>query len=444
MQLDLRFIVPGPADGTILLTSDGTLPSAAVEGHVDEATVVAATAYLRDVIGFRMPILETHPRWAGIPEGDPIPTLVLTEAAPTGWTPPPDALFGSIPTVLDGIPAAILPRAEELLEELRSDSAPPPLRPRWARAGWQPRASGWMATASAAAGRPLVGDPRPFYLRGISALLRAPTSTGHVFLKAVFPPFHAEPAVTRLLADRFPGSVPRVLAIEPDEGWLLVEDVGAGWIGDLPADQRPAGLEAGAHALVAIQQAIADDVEPLAAAGAPSRPLADVPEALDTVLGPDGIAMVEGPVSTERHERAVAATWQAIDRVTGLGFPTTVVHGDFHPGNAALVDGRAVIIDWSDAAIGNPLVDLVTWVSWSAAQPDDERVATDAWVDAWSGVTDSATIRDRIDDILVAGAAYQIVSYEGIVAALEPATRYTMADGASGFLRRLEEILDRT
>jgi aminoglycoside phosphotransferase (APT) family kinase protein len=169
-----------------------------------------------------------------------------------------------------------------------------------------------------------------------------------------------------------------------------------------------------------------------------------VPEALDTVLGPDGTAMVEGPVSTERHERAVAATWQAIDRVTGLGFPTTVVHGDFHPGNAALVDGRAVIIDWSDAAIGNPLVDLVTWVSWSAAQPDDERVATDAWVDAWSGVTDSATIRDRIDDILVAGAAYQIVSYEGIVAALEPATRYTMADGASGFLRRLEEILDRT
>ena len=37
----------------------------------------------------------------------------------------------------------------------------------------------------------------------------------------------------------------------------------------------------------------------------------------------------------------------------------SLVHGDFHSGNAALVDDRIVIIDWSDAAIGNPLVDLV-------------------------------------------------------------------------------------
>ena len=56
---------------------------------------------------------------------------------------------------------------------------------------------------------------------------------------------------------------------------------------------------------------------------------------------------------------AVAA---AVARVEALGLPESVVHGDFHSGNAAFVDGRIVIIDWSDAAIGNPAIDLVTWL----------------------------------------------------------------------------------
>ena len=57
MKLDLRLIIPGSAVGTILLTDGNLLPSAAIEGDQDEATVVAATAYLRDVMGLRTPVL---------------------------------------------------------------------------------------------------------------------------------------------------------------------------------------------------------------------------------------------------------------------------------------------------------------------------------------------------------------------------------------------------
>ena len=41
------------------------------------------------------------------------------------------------------------------------------------------------------------------------------------------------------------------------------------------------------------------------------------------------------------------------------------------------------------------------------------------------------------------GAAYQIVSYDGIRRNLEPATRYTMTGGGDHFLKELEKILDR-
>jgi hypothetical protein len=108
---------------------------------------------------------------------------------------------------------------------------------------------------------------------------------------------------------------------------------------------------------------------------------------------------------------------------------TTVVHGDFHAGNAALVGDRVVIIDWSDAAIGNPLIDLVTWLAWSRGEPDQQRVAIDAWIDAWAGPTDPAAVRESNDDILLAGAAYQVISYDGTSApsSWRPATRWPVA-----------------
>lgn len=394
VKLDLRFIIPGRDAGTVLLRPDGGLPAVAADGDDDEAAIVAVDLVLRTDLAFRAPVLETHPRRAGIPDGDPIPTLVTTEPAPAGWTPPVGLEFGPIPDALGGIPEILVVRAAELLDELRTGSAPPALRPRWARPGWNARASGWMIAACAAAGRPLLDEPRPFFLRGISALLRGPTAGGDVFLKAVFPPFHAQPVITRFLFDRFPSAVPRVIAIEPDEGWLLVDDLAAPWVEGLPAEQKAAGLATGARAIVGIQRGITPaDIEALVAAGSPRRPLADLADAFEAAVGPDGLAIVDKVVDARRRDRAVAATRTAVERVVDLGFPTTLVHGDFHAGNAALVDGRVVIIDWSDAAIGDPLVDLVTWLAepGSAGGP----AGRDRRVDRGVGRADRSVSRPR-------------------------------------------------
>jgi hypothetical protein len=441
VKLDLRFIVPGPIGRTVLIDADGHLPATTIERDDNEATIVGVDAVLRDRWAFRSPVLETHPRWADVPDGDPIPTLVTTEQAAADWMPPDGLAFGPIPLAPQALPPVLVPRAIEWLVELRTGSAPPTLRSRWARPGWRARASEWMRAALEVAGRPLLDEPRPFYLRGISAFLRGPTAAGDVFLKAVFPPFHPEPVATRLLAERFPGTVPNVIAVDADEGWLLIDDLAAPWVGELPAGERTAGLRAGAQALVDLQRALVDELAPFVAAGCPDRPLVGLADLLDAALGPDGLAVVEGRVSGERRERAVKATRRAIDRVNGLGFPDTLVHGDFHAGNVALKSGRAVIIDWSDAAIANPLIDLVTWLAWSNGEPDQQQAAIDTWIDAWAGPTDPVAVRERLDDILIVGAAYQIVSYDGIVRALEPATRYTMSNGANEYLERLEEQL---
>jgi hypothetical protein len=234
--------------------------------------------------------------------------------------------------------------------------------------------------------------------------------------------------------------VPDVLGIDEDEGWLLMADVDGTLVGELVGADRPAGLVRGARTIVALQQSIAGEVERLAAFGAPRRPLGEVPQLLDGALGPNGLSIRNTVITTKRRRCAVATVTSAINRVSDLGFPDTIVHGDFHPGNAFVGREAIVIIDWSDAAVGNPLVDLATWVACSQDHPAEKKVALDSWVDAWSETVDARVLRRRIDDILIIGDAYQVISYDGIIRALEPAMRYTMGAGGGSWLERLEQV----
>jgi len=184
-----------------------------------------------------------------------------------------------------------------------------------------------------------------------------------------------------------------------------------------------------------------EDLAGLLAAGAQDRGLASIPGAFADALAAVGPDRAVNPLADEASADAVARVEAAVARLADLPVPVSLVHGDFHSDNAAIVDDRIVVIDWSDAAIGSPLVDLVTWVAWSGDRRGEIDAATDAWVDGWSPIVPASTIRDRLDDILVAGAAYQVISYDAIVRALEPATRYTMTGGGDHFLPIILERL---
>lgn len=49
---------------------------------------------------------------------------------------------------------------------------------------------------------------------------------------------------------------------------------------------------------------------------------------------------------------------RALDTLAGLPQGDRVCHGDYHPGNVIISDGRAVVIDWSNATAGDPLADV--------------------------------------------------------------------------------------
>jgi aminoglycoside phosphotransferase (APT) family kinase protein len=86
-------------------------------------------------------------------------------------------------------------------------------------------------------------------------------------------------------------------------------------------------------------------------------------------------------IAKQLHERPTTDAVQLWDTlqsawpiIANWQNPTVLLHGDYWPGNTIWNDGQLVaIIDWEDAAIGNPLTDLansrleVLWAGGSAA-----------------------------------------------------------------------------
>lgn len=58
-----------------------------------------------------------------------------------------------------------------------------------------------------------------------------------------------------------------------------------------------------------------------------------------------------GPVAVRHRESILTA-------LDGLPTARALCHGDFHPENVLVADGREVVIDWPDAAAGHPAADV--------------------------------------------------------------------------------------
>ncbi len=382
------------------------------------------------------PLLELH--LAGDLEGpEPASALVVFDRPPASWSPPAGFAWqpaGSID--IGDVSASIRPRVRRWIEEAGGLSSVPSLRAAWSRSGWLQRATEWIDDALATVGRARTGPVEQMRLWGISSVLRAPTREGGVWLKAAYPPFVSEPRTTRLVAQRFPDRVPVIVATNDAEGWTLLDDFGTSLVGE---DRQGAVGVAAVGSLVSMQKGFAGDTDALRDGGAVSRPLDRLPDEV--------VAAFEHPIGPkpwrqdrDRRQAIVDQLRGAVDRLERLGVPDSLIHGDFHSWNVADVDGRPVIFDWTDTAVGSPLVDFATWVGW-VKDPQERRELFEPWVASWSSVVPDAALRERHDDVLAVGAAYQVVGYVGIVRSLESELGSQVSGGAVSFANLLEEAL---
>lgn len=208
-----------------------------------------------------------------------------------------------------------------------------------------------------------------------------------VVLKLTNPAWPAEAAITRLLASLAPTRVPAVLAagalrmgggepvpflvqrrvVEPPDAYEAEPEV---------RHERSLGALA---ALAEVQLACEDHLDELVAAGVEDRrpgrtadELAGLWEAVRPRLADEKAALLP-----ELDER-VRATLARLDRE-----PAVLVHGDPHLGNVlADEEGRPQLIDWTDAALAWPGVDLFVLLPRRSAGDGRREALLSAYADA--------------------------------------------------------------
>lgn len=312
---------------------------------------------------------------------------------------------------------------EGYLDALEHDDVPPE-RPPWARPGWLGAVREWLEREAARLGHAVTAIEQVKQW-SISAVLRVRTDGPTLWFKvsAPLPLFVDEAPVTADLARRFPGYVPAPLAVEAELGWLLFAEFDVvGWGEPLETRcelfRRFAGLQRRTVPLV-------DD---LLAAGCLDRRLGVLESQLDPLFA-DPVAVAHlTPEEREELSRCAPALRRACRRLDAIGLPSTLVHGDLHPGNAARIDGELAYFDWTDACIAHPLIDLhsLQWV-------DDESARTtmlDAYLTAWDG----AVPAEAVELARIVTPLHHAVSYSTIVGSVERSAGSEL-DATHEFLR---------
>ena len=98
----------------------------------------------------------------------------------------------------------------------------------------------------------------------------------------------------------------------------------------------------------------------------------------------------------------------ALATLAALDLPVSVVHGDAHGANVVGSDDLT-IVDWTDATIGCPAVDLDLIVGHDGAPPDDAEQVTDAWCRGFG--CDPGPLRAAMPAARIVAAALSLALY---------------------------------
>lgn len=102
------------------------------------------------------------------------------------------------------------------------------LRPPWTQPGWYDRASNWIAQELERLGYQQIAPIECIKTWSISCILKVQSTVGTLYFKqaSTLPLFCDEPVVTTELSNLFPNHIPKVISINREHHWLLLQDFG--------------------------------------------------------------------------------------------------------------------------------------------------------------------------------------------------------------------------
>lgn len=301
-----------------------------------------------------------------------------------------------------------------------------PLRLPYARPGGPGRDLAWADAQLAARGMERTGPARQIRTWNLSSIWRVPSSGGAAWLKAVPPFFAHEGAMLSRIGRDHPGLVPELLGTEGPR--VLMVDVPGGDHYDAPL---PVLLTL-VRALVGLQVEWSARVPELEQLGVPDWRVDTFCPAAQDVVARTSAALDAETLSTLRG--LLDGIAGRFEDVADCGIPDSLVHGDFHPGNACGPPQQPVLLDWGDCGVGHPLLDQTAF---TARLPDADRAEVLAeWSRLWRDATPGCDPARAARLLAPVAALRQAIVYRSFLDNIEATEHVYHAEDPAAWLRR--------
>jgi hypothetical protein len=318
----------------------------------------------------------------------------------------------------------------------------------WVEPDWVAATTAWVNRQLRAHGHELTGALQPVRVRPWSALWRAPTTDGLLWLKACAPAMRHEAALIDFLRRLQPEVLPPILGLAPEQGLILMADGG-----DLlrPYTREAGDLSHWARILpeyAALQKQSAPHTTELLAAGIPDRRTETLPARLAELLADEAALEIGTPhgLTPVEHAQLLAGLPAFAARcaeVAALGIPATIDHSDFHDANILIDAGRYRFIDWGDACVAHPfLTVLVTLrsIAYGRKLAEDDPVLLelcDLYLAQWTAYGDLDELRRVLELARPLAMVNRALTWRQALQTLPPDQHGEYADAVPGWLQEV-------
>jgi phosphotransferase family enzyme len=235
---------------------------------------------------------------------------------------------------------------------------------RWVQPQWLAVATSWIRGRLAEHALEPAGEIEQPHVRWWSTVLRVPTTGGVLWFKANAPPHAFEAGLLAVLERTAPDSVPGLVSLDVDHGWLLMRDGGERLRELVRTSQDLHHWQALLPEYSQLQLATAPHLGDLLAAGVPDERLAVLPSHLAALLDDHEACMIgrDGGLTVEEYDSLGALLPEFAERcarLVSMGIPETIQHDDLHDGNVFVRGGRYLFFDWGDSCVSHPFHSLV-------------------------------------------------------------------------------------
>lgn len=296
---------------------------------------------------------------------------------------------------------------ELLLEWFGRDHGDSPFRGApWTRRGWYVEALAWTVAQLNSLNLRTIGNPEQIRAWERSFLMRIRTQEGCFFFKASPAVLAHEAQLMKWLDTRYDENFADIVAVDPERGWFLQREVGAGALPLTEVREEEEWYRA-VRRLADIQVDCTRRIRDLRSIGVPNRGLETLARRIPRLCA-DTAAMRVGENCGLRRAEAdriatLAPTLLALcEELASCNIPDSIEHGELSADNITSTLEGPVYLDWSDSSLSHPFFSLSQLTREAASLLP----------------ASSATTRRRIRDSYLAPWAV-VAPYETLVRAFE-------------------------